>query len=96
MFDGTLGVYHHKKNYIEINPNAKPVYSRPYKVPHIHLVTLKKELDHLVKIGVLTCQKTSKWGSPMFNIPKKDGQVHWISDLHQLNKVIKCKQYTCL
>ncbi len=26
-------------------------------------------------------------------IPKKDGRVRWISNLCQLNKVIRCKQY---
>ena len=29
-FDGTLGVYLHKKFHIDIDPEAKPVYSRPY------------------------------------------------------------------
>jgi hypothetical protein len=33
MFDGTLGVYQHKKVHIDIDPNAKPVHSRPYHVP---------------------------------------------------------------
>jgi hypothetical protein len=32
MFDGTLGVYAHKKVHIDIDPNAKPVHSRPYPV----------------------------------------------------------------
>jgi hypothetical protein len=32
MFDGTLGVYAHKKEHVEIDPNAKPVHSRPYPV----------------------------------------------------------------
>jgi hypothetical protein len=33
MFDGTLGVYPHKKVHIDIDPNAKPVHSRLYPVP---------------------------------------------------------------
>ena len=33
MFDGTLGVYPHKKVHIDIDLNAKPVHSRPYPVP---------------------------------------------------------------
>ena len=81
MFDGTLGVYPHKKFHIEIDPNAKTVYSRPYVVPHIHLNNFKKELDHLVVLGVLKHQEESEWASPPFIIPKKDGRVRWVSDL---------------
>jgi hypothetical protein len=33
MFNGTLGIYPHKKVHIDIDPNAKPVHSRPYPVP---------------------------------------------------------------
>ncbi len=78
---------------IDIDPNAKSVHSRLYSVPQIHLKTFKKELKHLVKIGVLAAQQESEWALPSFIIPKKDGRVHWISDLHQLNKVIRRKQY---
>jgi hypothetical protein len=93
MFNGTLEVYPHKKVHIDIDPNAKPVHSRPYLVPQIHLKTFKKELHHLVRIGVLVAQQESEWASPSFIIPKKDGRVHWISNLRQLNKVIRRKQY---
>jgi hypothetical protein len=93
MFNGTLGIYPHKKVHIDIDPNAKPVHSRPYSVPQIHLKTFKKELNHLVRIGVLAAQQESEWASPSFIIPKKDGRVCWISNLCQLNKVIRCRQY---
>ena len=33
MFDGTLGVYPHKKFHIDVDPTAKPVYARPYAIP---------------------------------------------------------------
>ncbi len=93
MFNGALGVYPHKRVRIDIDPNAKPVHSRPYSVPQIHFKTFTKELDHLSKIGVLAAQQESKWASPSIIIPKKDGRVCWISNLCQLNKVIRCKQY---
>ncbi len=93
MFDGTLRVYPRKKVHIDIDPNAKPVHSTPYPVPRIYLKTFKKELNHLVEIGILAAQEESEWASPSFITPKKDSRVCWISDLHQLNKVIRRKQY---
>ncbi len=95
MFDGTLGVYPHKKIQIDIDPNAKPVHSRPYLVPWIHLKTFKKELNHLVEIGVLAAQQESEWTLPSFITPKKNGRVRWISTYVNWTKSLGASNIHC-
>ena len=41
----------------------------------------------------MSYQGASEWGMPSFIVPKKDGRVRWISDLRELNKVIRRKKY---
>jgi hypothetical protein len=77
VFGNNLGCYPHKQFHIDLQPNAKPVHRRAYPVPRLHKETFKKELEHLVHIGVLSPQGSSKWGLPTFITPKnkKDGRV---------------------
>ncbi len=42
LFDGTLGVYPHRKFHIDLEPGAKPKHAQPYPVPVIHLETFKR------------------------------------------------------
>ena len=93
LFDGSLGIYPHKKVHIELEPNAQPKHARAYPIPTVRLETFKKELMLLVEIGVLSSQGVSEWASPTFIIPKKDNRVRWVSDLQELNKVVKRKKY---
>jgi hypothetical protein len=37
LFDGTLGVYTHRKFHIDVMPGAKPKHVRPYAIARIHL-----------------------------------------------------------
>ena len=69
LFYCTLGVYPHQKFSIELDPDAKPVHARPYSVPKIHLEVFKKELQHLVKLHVLSPQGISKRASSTFILP---------------------------
>ena len=53
----------------------------------------KKELDRLLKLGVLVSRPNSSWSSPSFLIPKKDGQCRFLSDFRKLNNLIVRKPY---
>ena len=64
FFYETLGVYPHKKFHIGTYEQAETVHSRAYSVPQIHLETFKRELQHLIKLGVLVPKVLSEWASP--------------------------------
>ena len=53
MFDGALGKYTSSTYKIELKENIKPYHAKPFPIPKVHEPTLKKEVERLVKIGVL-------------------------------------------
>ncbi len=93
LFDGTLGKFTGKPYDIKLKPDATPQHVRSFPVPKLHELTLKTELDRLVKLGVLKKVNRSEWGAPTFVIPKKDGSVRFISDFRLLNKCIQRQPY---
>lgn len=93
LFDGTLGDFQTDPVSFELKPDAKPVNCKPFPVPKIHEETFKKEIDRLISIGVLKKAKASKWTSPTFIVPKKNGTVRFVSDFRKLNKQIHRKPY---
>ena len=93
LFSGKLGKYPHQKVHLDVDPNATPKAQKAFPVPRAHLQVFKEELDRLEEIGVLEKTGPSRWISPTFIIPKKDGRVRWVSDFRALNKVIRRKIY---
>ena len=71
LFLGKKGKWKGEKVDIELKEDAKPVQSKPYKVPQAHVKVFKEEIDQLVSIGLFTKVELSEWSSPTFCIPKK-------------------------
>ncbi len=55
LFDGTLGEWKGTDIKLEMQHDAKPYHAKPFPVPQIHEATMRKEVDRLVKLGVLEC-----------------------------------------
>ena len=93
LFAGKLGEWPYEKVGVQLKPGHKPYHcQRPIRIPHVHLETLKKEVQRLVDIGVLEVVdggKAGPWCAPSFIIPKKDGRVRFITDFRELNKAIQ-------
>ena len=74
------------------NPTTNPIFCKPYLIAKTHMQAFLKELNHLIDKGVLEHIPRSKWASPTFIIPKKDGRVCWslgsytdhLSQIHQV------------
>jgi len=92
LFAGKLGLWPDGTVTAQVKPNAEPYHcQRPIRIPHVHLETLRKEVERLVKIGVIepvSAANAGPWCAPSFIIPKKDGRVRFITDFRQLNKWI--------
>ena len=73
---------------------ARPYHARYLPIPVIHIEPFLKKLDRLVTIGVLARVNCIERATHIFIIPKKDGQVIFISDFRGLNKKTKCTPYT--
>ena len=93
LFDGQLGDWKGEPVEIPLKEDAKPYHARAFPIPHIHESTFKKDLDRLVKIGVLTKVNHSEWAAPAFIVPKKDGRVRFVTDFRKLNAQIKRSPY---
>ena len=53
FFNGTLGTWKKYPVDFELKEDAKPICLLPYPLPKLHEEMLKKEVEHLVLLGVL-------------------------------------------
>ena len=93
LFDGNLGVWYTKPFDLELKPYSETFNCKYYMVTIINKVTFHKELQRLVKIGVLTLVQQYQYGTPIFVIPKKEGTVRFITDYLSIKQKLVINMY---
>ena len=94
IFGGMVGTWDTTLLYLKLKNNVKPVCSRPYPVPMVHKVVLKKEVKVIVILVVLEHANYSKRVAPYLVQPKsKTYCVLFLSDFQTLNRQLKRKSY---
>ena len=72
LFDGTLSTWKPPRVDLDLNDDATPVCSRPYPVTRVHGAMFRKEVERLVKLGVLKEANDLEWrSSSLINLNQK-------------------------
>jgi hypothetical protein len=78
---------------IELIPGTAPISRRPYRMPPNELAELKKQLQDLLKKGLIR-PSSSEWGCPaLFVKKKKDNSLRMYVDYRPLNVVTIKNKY---
>ncbi len=72
--------------------SKEPISQQPYKVPHIMLEPIKKEIQPLLKLKVIR-ESNSYYGAPAFSNLKKSSVARVIIDCRKLNGITKKLAY---
>jgi hypothetical protein len=82
---------------IEMQPGNTPISKRPYRMPLVELVELKKQLQELLDKGFIhkgfIRPSTSPWGCPALFVKKKDESLRLCVDYRPLNAVTIKNKY---
>jgi hypothetical protein len=71
LFDGTLGDWKTNPVSFQLKEGVSPYHGQAFPIPKKHEETLIKEVERLVKLGVLERHPALEWASPLLIIPKK-------------------------
>ena len=89
LFNGDLGKVPGPPVQLKLKPNSVPFCAKAYMVPNAIEHFAKQEIQKLVDVGALVKGVHSAWASPSFFRPKKDGCLHFVSDLRKLNECLE-------
>ena len=82
---------------IQLEPSAQPRFCKARTVPYALKEKIEKELDQLVKQGVIEPISFSEWAAPIVPVLKKDGTVRICGDYKfSVNQASKVDSYPLL
>ena len=94
VFKESLGRVEGVTAKIHVDSTAQPKFFKARPVPYALREKLEKELDHLVKEGVIQPVTHSDWATPVVPVVKRDGSVRLCGDYKiTVNKVAKFDSY---
>ena len=65
--------------------SSDPIYRKQFRIPEAHQQSLDRQIDDWVKMGIIEpC--FSRYNSPIFIVPKKDGDFRFVLDYRALNE----------
>jgi hypothetical protein len=70
-----------------------PVYIPQYRLPDTHKIKLEQQVDEWLKMGIIQ-PSNSKYNSPIFVVPKKNGENRYVLDYRALNSHSHDDRYT--
>jgi len=85
LFTEAPGTTNLVQHHINLTSN-EPVRSKPYPVPYSTRESLKKDIDDMLKMGVIR-ESNSPYASPVVVVKKKDGSNRVCVDYRKLNKL---------
>ena len=74
---------------IELEPDAKPIRQRQYRMNPKYSLMVKEEIDKLLACNFIFEVPHSEWVSPIVIVPKKNGKIRIYQDYRKLNSVTK-------
>ncbi|XP_074322839.1 uncharacterized protein LOC141659812 [Apium graveolens] len=77
---------------IDLEPGTEPVSKAPYRMAHVEIKELARQLQELLEKGVIR-PSVSPWGAPVLFVKKKDGSMRLCIDYRELNKLTIKNKY---
>lgn len=91
-----IGCYTGGEVDLELTPDAKPWFSKPYPVPWAKEKALEQQLDALQDSGVIAVGEPSDWNSPVVLVPKtkdKGSEFRIVQDMRDINQSLLPKKF---